>query len=263
MSRQAPFLGWMRILPQSVGIGGPRCPAPITRTAGLFGTSGGLSVQWVRPRMRPTDSAGWRCDCLRRVGVVSREQILINGVPTRIHGSFERTVQDDAARRWPRWRPSSSSAAAPEQAVPAADQPRDGPARLPGRPDAGHDGDPGGQPHGGRQRRRREHGLPPRHHLPGAARVLPEADRRGSVEGGRHGTSGAPALAASCGARAHPSLSATSPMSRPGGILRIWAEAIRQLKGHAPRPKAPEETLTLPEMAGNRDRAGQLADSRR
>ena len=30
--------------------------------------------------------------------MVSREQILINGVPTRIHGSFERTVQDEAGQ---------------------------------------------------------------------------------------------------------------------------------------------------------------------
>ena len=35
-----------------------------------------------------------------------------------------------------------------------------------------------------------------------------------------------------------------------GADSSVWAEAIMQLKGNAPRPKAPEEPLTLPEMAG-------------
>ena len=86
--------------------------------------------------------------------MVSREQILINGVPTRIHGSFERTVQDE----------SGQTVAEMEAVVIVR-------GRLPnkqflqqisretvqleitGRSDAGHDGDPGDESHGGRQRR--------------------------------------------------------------------------------------------------------------
>jgi hypothetical protein len=35
-----------------------------------------------------------------------------------------------------------------------------------------------------------------------------------------------------------------------GADSSVWADAIMQLKGQAPRPKVPEAPLTLPEMAG-------------
>ena len=41
---------------------------------------------------------GGRADSLGRDNVVSREQIQINGAPTRIHGSFDREVQDESGQ---------------------------------------------------------------------------------------------------------------------------------------------------------------------
>ena len=39
-------------------------------------------------------------------------------------------------------------------------------------------------------------------------------------------------------------------MCEPGADPSVWADAIKQLKGGASRPKAPEEPLTLAELAG-------------
>ena len=179
--------------------------------------------------------------------MVSREQILINGVPTRIHGSFERTVQDEAGQ----------TVAEMEAVVIVR-------GRLPNkqflqqisRESVQLDYEDGQTPvtmvtrvvnHTAVASGEGE-GTVYRHDV--TFRELPESYERRMAE--RAAAAAAKPVEAP---RPSPRVAAQEPVGdisdvEIGGNSSVWAEAIMQMKGTAPRPKAPEEPLTLPEMAG-------------
>jgi len=181
--------------------------------------------------------------------VVSREQILINGVPTRIHGSFERTVQDEAGQ----------TVAEMEAVVIVR-------GRLPNkqflqqisRETVQLDYQDGQTPVMMVTRVVNHTAVASgdgestvfRHDI--TFRELPESYRRRMAE--QASKAAAKELVAP-----RPSPRVAAQEREPVGDISdveigadssVWAEAIMQLKGNAPRPKAPEEPLTLPEMAG-------------
>jgi hypothetical protein len=166
--------------------------------------------------------------------VVSREQILINGVPTRIHGSFERTVQDEAGRtvaemeaviivrgRLPNKQFQQQIS---RETIQLDYQDGQTPVTMVTRV-VNHTAVASGE----------GEGTVYRHDI--TFRELPESYQQRMAK--QASEAAAKALAAP---RPSPRVAAQEP--EPVG------DAIRQLRGSMPKPQAPEEPLTMPELAG-------------
>jgi hypothetical protein len=183
--------------------------------------------------------------------LVSREQMLINGVPTRIHGSFERTIQDDAGQ----------TVAEMEAVVIVRGRlPNKQFLQLISRETVQLDYQDG-QTQVMMVTRVVNHtavasgegeGTVYRHDI--TFRELPESYQRRMAK--EASEAAARALAAP---RPSPRVAAQEAQPEPvGDISDIktatdpsnWGDAIRQLRGSMPKPQAPEEPLTMPELAG-------------
>lgn len=181
--------------------------------------------------------------------MVSREQILINGVPTRIHGSFERTVQDEAGRtvaemeaviivrgRLPNKQFQQQIS---RETIQLDYQDGQTPVTMVTRV-VNHTAVASGE----------GEGTVYRHDI--TFRELPESYQQRMAK--QASEAAAKALTAP---RPSPRVAAQEP-EPVGDISDIktatdpsnWGDAIRQLRGSMPKPQAPEEPLTMPELAG-------------
>jgi hypothetical protein len=183
------------------------------------------------------------------VGVVSREQIQINGAPTRIHGSFDREVQDDSGQPVGemdvvaiirgRLQNKQFMQLISRETVQLDYQDGQSPVTMVTRV-VNHSAVASGEGEGSVYR----------HDI--TFRELPESYQRRAEER-------AAAAAAKPAEAPRPSPRVAVQEREPVGDISdvttatdpsSWGDAIRQLRGSMPKPQAPEEPLTMPELAG-------------
>ena len=181
--------------------------------------------------------------------MVSREQIQINGAPTRIHGSFDREVQDEGGQtvgemeviaiirgRLPN---KQFMQLISRETVQLDYQDGQTPVTMVTRV-VNHSAVASGE----------GEGTVYRHDI--TFRELPESFQRRAAER-------AIVAAAKAAEEPRPSPRVAVQEQEPVGDISDvktatdpsnWGDAIRQLRGSMPKPQAPEEPLTVPELAG-------------
>jgi hypothetical protein len=181
--------------------------------------------------------------------VVSREQIQINGAPTRIHGSFDREVQDERGQTTGEMEvvaiirgrlPNKQFMQLISQETVRLDYQDGQTAVTMITRVANHSAVASGA----------GEGTVYRHDI--TFRELPESFQRRAAER---------AIVAAAKAAEAPRPSPRVAVQEQESIGEIsdvttatdpsnWGDAIRQLRGSMPKPQAPEEPLTVPELAG-------------